>query len=133
MSTTSPVDNDATALARRQRVTVACTLVVLLAALNIVGPMMPKSEGDIGFGIVSALIALVAAWGLATLRRWRRVVTIVVAVLSVLSDAPAVAVGSTVLIKVVAAATVLGWVAVLVLLGPPNVPRGARPPSGRSV
>ena len=126
MSRTSPAHNDAAALARPQRVTVACTLVVLLAALNIVGPLMPKSEGDIGFGIVSALIALVAAWGVATLRRWGRVVTIVVAILNVLCDAPAVAIGSTVLIKVVAAATVLGWVAVLVLLGRSNVPRDSR-------
>ena len=54
----------------------ACAVVVLLAALNVVGPLMPKSDGDIGFGIVSALVALVAAWGLATPRRCGRVVTI---------------------------------------------------------
>lgn len=51
-------------------------------------------------------------------------VTMVVAVLNVLSDSPAVAVGSTV--QVVAAATVLGWVAVLVLVARLNAPRGSR-------
>jgi hypothetical protein len=108
-------------------VALASGLVVVLAVVNIVGPLIPKSEGDMGFGVVSALIALVAAWGLARLTRWGRVTTIVVAVLNVLSDAPAVAVGSTLLVKAVAGATVLGWVAVIVLLARAEVPT----PSGR--
>ncbi len=116
MSRTSLTHNASTRRVRPRRVTIASGLVALLAVVNIVGPLIPKSDGDVGFGIVSALIALVAAWGLATLRRWGRVMTIVVAVLNVLSGAPAVAVGSTLLIKVVAGATVVGWMAVVVLL-----------------
>lgn len=119
MSTRSSTSNASTRRGRPRWVTRAAGLVVLLAVMNVVGPLMPMSHGDIGFGIGSALIALGAAWALATLRRWGRVMTIVVAVLNVLSDAPAVAVGSTVLIKVVAGATVLGWVAVLVLVARP--------------
>lgn len=53
MSRRPPAHDDATRLARPQHVTLACAVVVLLAALNIVGPLMPKSEGDMGFGIVS--------------------------------------------------------------------------------
>ena len=119
MSTRSSTSNASTRRGRPRWVTRAAGLVVLLAVMNVVGPLMPMSHGDIGFGIGSALIALGAAWALATLRRWGRVMTIVVAVLNVLSDAPAVAVGSTVLIKVVAGTTVLGWVAVLVLVARP--------------
>lgn len=119
MSTRSLTPNASARHARPRRVAYASGLVVLLAMMNIVGPLMPKSHGDIGFGVGSALIALGAAWALATLRKWGRVMTIVVAVLNVLSDAPAVPVASTVLIKVVAGTTVLGWVAVLVLVARP--------------
>lgn len=104
------------AVARPRPVTVAMGCLVLLMIGNVAGPLLPSSEGAIAFGVVSALIAIVAAWGLWTMRRWGRVMTIVVAALNLLSDAPAVVAGSTALIKVVAGLTALVCVLIIVCL-----------------
>ena len=82
----------------------------------IVGPLMPSSDGDIAFGVVEAVIAAVAAWGLWRHRRWGRVMTIVVATLNLVLDAPAIVAGSTIAIKVAGGVTVLVCLAVIVLL-----------------
>ena len=121
MSRSALTSSGSTRLAHSRRVTLASGLIVLLAVVNIVGPLMPKSDGNLVFGIVSALIAVVAAWGLSTVRRWGRGVSIVVAVLNMLSDGPGVAVGSTLLMKAMAGATVLCWAAVLALVARPQV------------
>lgn len=108
------------AIARPKPVTLALGLLALLVVSNITGPLMPSSHGEIGFGIVSALIAAVAAWGLSRLTRWGYILTIVVAVLNVLLAAPAVAVGETALIKGAAGVTILVCLAVLILVTRPE-------------
>lgn len=114
------------AVARPHPVTVALGGLVLLVIGNVAGPLLPSSEGDIAFGVVSALIAIVAAWGLWAMRRWGRVMTIVVAALNFVSDAPAVVAGSTALIKVVAGLTVFVCVLIIGCLTRPDARRTCR-------
>jgi hypothetical protein len=47
----------------------------LVIVADLVGQLLPSSEGDIAFGIVAALIAAVAAAGLWTVRWSRYVMT----------------------------------------------------------
>lgn len=119
MTRNSPNRGMSTTTMRPRPVTLALGLLALVIVANIAGPLLPSSEGEIGFGIVSALIAIVAAWGLSTLRRWGLIMTIVVAALNVLLDAPAVVAGSTAIIKVVAGLTALACAAVIVLVTRP--------------
>jgi hypothetical protein len=63
----------------------ALLILGLVIVLSGAGPLLPSSEGDIAFGIVAALIGLIAAAGLFALRRWGYVMTIVVAALTVCS------------------------------------------------
>ena len=112
-----------------QPVTLASGLLALVIVGNIVGPLLPSSEGEIGFGVVAALIASVAAWGLWSLRRWGLVMTIVVATQNMLLDAPGVVVGSTGALKVWAGLTVLVSGAVVFLVTRPEARGAYRPPT----
>ncbi len=109
--------------ARPREVTVPLGLVGLIIVSNIAGPLLPSSEGDIAFGVVEAVIAAVAAWGLWRQRRWGRIMTIVVAALNLLSDAPAIMAGSTVAIKLAGGVAVLACLGVIVLLTRPEARR----------
>ncbi len=120
MSPNPSLDHLPRSTARHREVTVSLGLVALIIVSNIVGPLMPSSEGDIAFGVVEAVIAAVAAWGLWRQRRWGRVMTIVVAALNLLSDAPAIVAGSTVAIKAAGGVTVLVCLAVILLLTRPE-------------
>jgi hypothetical protein len=94
----------------------AAGFLAVVALSNVVGPLLPSSDGEVGFGVVCAAIAFVAGLGLWRLRRWGRMMTIVVAALNLLLDAPAIVVGETALIKIAAAVAVVSCIAVIVLL-----------------
>ena len=74
---------------------------------NLAGSLLPSSEDNIGFGLLASLLTGVAAAGLSLMRRWGSIAALVVAPLTLLSDAPVIAIGATGLIKVWATAAVL--------------------------
>ena len=111
---------------RPQPVTVALVLFALVIIGNIVGPLLPSSDGEIVFGIVSALIGIVAASGLWRLRKWGCIASVVVAALNLLLDAPAIAVTSSTPAKVGAALSVLACFAIIVLVTRPEARRAYR-------
>ena len=116
MDTGAAVGTRSTAGSRPRSVNSALLILGLVIVLSGAGPLLPSSEGDIAFGVVSALIGLIAAAGLFALRRWGYVMTIVVAALTVLLDAPAVFVASTPFLKVTAAAIVIACVLIIFLV-----------------
>jgi hypothetical protein len=109
-----------------QPVVTACLLVVFVLATAIAGPLLPSSEGNIVFGTVACLVTAVAAAGLWSLRRWGFIATVVVSALTFLSDAPAIAVGSTGLIKVWAALSVVACGLIILLVTRPDARRAYR-------
>ena len=116
MDTGAAVGTRSTAGSRPRSVNSAVLILGLVIVLSGAGPLLPSSEGDIAFGIVAALIGLIAAAGLFALRRWGYVMTIVVAALTVLLDVPAVFVASTPFLKATAAAIVVACVLIIVLV-----------------
>jgi hypothetical protein len=116
MTKTSVTRATTAAASRPQAVKLACWLSAFLIVTDIAGPLLPSSEGNIGFGIVASLLTGLAATGLWTGRRWGSVATLVVATLTLLSDAPVIAIGPTGLIKVWATAAVLACALVVVLV-----------------
>jgi hypothetical protein len=106
-----------TAIVRRpQPVVLACWLLTFLIVTDIAGPLLPSSEGNIVFGIVASLLTGLVATGLSRMRRWGFIATLVVATLTLLSDAPVIAIGATALIKVWATAAVLACALIIVLV-----------------
>jgi hypothetical protein len=101
---------------RPQPITIACLLFAFVIVTDIAGPLLPSSEGNIAFGIVAALVTGLAATGLWMSRRWGFIASLVVATLTLLSDAPAIAIGATGLIKVWATAAVLACVLIIVMV-----------------
>jgi hypothetical protein len=97
-------------------VTLACLLFAFVIVTDIAGPLLPSSEGDIVFGVVASLLTGAAATGLWTLRRWGFIASLVVATLTLLSDAPAIVIGPTGLIKVWSTFSVLACAAIIVLM-----------------
>jgi hypothetical protein len=77
--------------ARPKPLTVAVALLVLLSLVNVVSPLLP-SEGIpasvIYLGVVVGVLGLIGAAGLWMLRRWGLWITVVVAVVNILSAAP---------------------------------------------
>ena len=73
-----------------QEVRLALALCAVLAVIDIVGPLLPESEGTIGFGIVAAALVAIAAFAIARGRRWGYIMGIVVAALHVLTDGIAI-------------------------------------------
>ena len=112
--------------ARPVPITVALILFLLVIVSNVIGPLLPSSEGEVVFGIVSALIGLVALVGLWLLRKWGLIATIVVAALNLLLDVPAVVAASSAPIKLVAAVHALLCLAIIVLVSRPEARRAYR-------
>jgi hypothetical protein len=104
--------------ARPQPLTVAVVLLVLLSLVNVVSPLLP-SEGIpasvIYLGVVLGVLGLIGAAGLWMLKRWGLWITIIVAVLNILSAAPGLVFAPSATLFVFALITVVGFGAVLVL------------------
>ena len=104
--------------ARPQSVTVAVVLLVLLSLVNIISPLLP-SEGIPAFVIFSSVVlgvlGLIGAAGLWMLKRWGLWLTIVVAVLNILSAAPGLVFAPSTTLFIFALITVVGFAVVLVL------------------
>jgi thiamine transporter ThiT len=94
----------------------ALVLCAILAAIDIVGPLLPDSEGDIAFGIVAAALVAIAAFAIARGLRWGYIMGIVLAALHVLSDGAAIFVVEESLLKVIAAVATGVAAALLVVL-----------------
>ena len=120
-----PGRNPRTAV-RPKAVTRAVLLFGLVIILNVAGPLLPSSEGEVAFGVVSAVLAIVAAAGLWMLRRWGYIAAVVVAGLNVLLDLPAIFVVSTGLLKIAGAVVVLVCVLIIVLVTRPEARRAYR-------
>jgi hypothetical protein len=108
--------------ARPLPVTVALVLFLLVVG-NVIGPLLPSSEGEVVFGIVSALIGLMALVGLWLLRKWGFIATIVVAALNLLSDVPAGVAAASAPIKLLATVHALLCAAIIVLVSRPEARR----------
>lgn len=100
-------------------VTIAAVLLALFSVLNLAFPLFPM-EGIPAFivysGVVLGVFGLVAVAGLWTLKRWSTVLTIVVAVLNILSAAPSFAFAPTPELLVSAIVTVVGFALIIVLV-----------------
>jgi uncharacterized RDD family membrane protein YckC len=94
----------------------ALALFAVLAAIDIAGPLLPESEGDIAFGVVAAVLLAIAAYGVYAGRGWGYRMGIVLAALHVLSDGIAVFGVDDALIRVAAAVAVVVALALLVVL-----------------
>lgn len=88
----------------------------MLAAIDIAGPLLPDSEGDVAFGVVAAVLLAIAAYGVYAGRGWGYWMGIVLAALHALSDGIATVAVDDTLIKVAAALAVVVAVALLVVL-----------------
>lgn len=102
--------------ARPRPVALVCWLLGFIIVTDVAGPLLPSSKGNIVFGIVASLLTGLAALGVALMRRWGFTAALVVATLTLLSDAPVIAIGSTALIKVWATAAVLSCALIIVLV-----------------
>lgn len=116
MTNTSVTQATAGVPPRPQPVMLACWLLAFLIVTDIAGPLLPSSEGNIGFGLLASLLTGVAAAGLSLMRRWGFIAVLVVATLTLLSDAPLIAIGATGPIKVWATAAVLACALIIVLV-----------------
>ncbi len=99
-----------------QAARLALVLCAVLAAIDIVGPLLPGSEGDIAFGVVAAALVAVAAFAIAHGLRWGYTMGIVLPALHVLSDGAAIFIVDDSLLKVVAANATGVAAALLVVL-----------------
>lgn len=90
MKDAAPVGTKSATASRPPSVNWALLVLGVAIVLNVTGPLLPSSQGELGFGIVVALVTLVAAGGLFAVRRWGYIMAIVVAALNVLFNAPAV-------------------------------------------
>ncbi len=123
----NPESRHTSAVAQRPRpVTLALGLLALVVASNIAAPLLPGSEGEIAFGIVAAVITSLAGVGLARLRRWGYIATIVVAALNILLNVPAFAVVEGALVTVAVAVFVVTSALIIVLVTRPEARRAYR-------
>ena len=102
--------------ARSHAPTTALALFAALAAIDIAGPLLPESEGDVVFGVVAAVLLAIAAYGVYAGRGWGYGMGIVLAALHVLTDGIAIFAVDDALIKVVAGIAVVVALALLVVL-----------------
>ena len=116
MTKTTVAKATTTAPPRPQPLILAGWLLAFLVVTDIAGPLLPSSEGDIAFGIAASLLTGVAATGLWVMRRWGFIATLVVATLTLLSDAPVIAIGATGLIKAWATLAMLACGLLIVLV-----------------
>jgi uncharacterized membrane protein (DUF2068 family) len=103
---------------RPQPVTIAVVLLALLSLVNVISPLLP-SEGipasAIYLGVVLGVLGLIGAAGLWVLKRWGLWLTIVVAVLNILSAAPGLVFAPSTTLFIFALITVVGFAVVLLL------------------
>lgn len=81
-------------------VIVAAVLLALCIVGDLVGPLLPGSEGAPVVGFVLTVIGIVALVGLWLLRRWGYIATLVVAVLNVLLAIPEMFSGTEAWVKI---------------------------------
>ena len=109
--------------ARPLPVSVAAILMVLFGLANLLSPFV-LTEGVPAFviylGVALGVAGLLAAAGLWMLKRWALWLTIVVAVLNILSAAPGMAFGPNALLRVLAMVGVVGPALVILLVVLPN-------------
>jgi hypothetical protein len=109
--------------ARPLPVTVATILLVLFSLINLLSPFLPM-EGVPAFvvylGVALGVAGLLAAAGLWMLKRWALWLTIVVAVLNILSAAPGLSFAQNVMLRVAATVTVVGFAVIVLLVVLPN-------------
>src|SRR5690242_7080349 len=79
---------------------------------NSAGSLLPSSESGMIFGVISALVRIVALIGLWMRRKWGMIATFVVVALNLLLEVPAIAAASTALIELPAVASVLACAAI---------------------
>ena len=109
--------------ARPLPITIAAVLMALFGLVNLFSPLFP-SEGIPAFvvylGVVLGVVGLIAAAGLWMLKRWALWLTIVVAVLNILSAAPGIAFAPNVVLRAAATVTVVGFAVIVLLVVLPN-------------
>ena len=109
--------------ARPLPVRVAAILMVLFSLTNLLSPFLPM-EGVPVFvvylGVALGVAGLLAAAGLWMLKRWALWLTIVVAVLNILSAAPGLSFAPNVMLRVAATVTVVSFAVVVLLVVLPN-------------
>ena len=109
--------------ARPLPVSVAAILMVLFSLTNLLTPFLPM-EGVPAFvvylGVALGVAGLLAAAGLWMLKRWALWLTIVVAVLNILSAAPGLAFAPNAVMRAAATFTVVGFAVIVLLVVLPN-------------
>jgi len=109
--------------ARPLPITIAAVLMALFGLVNLFSPLFP-SEGIPAFvvylGVVLGVVGLIAAAGLWMLKRWALWLTIVVAMLNILSAAPGIAFAPNVVLRAAATVTVVGFAVIVLLVVLPN-------------
>jgi len=109
--------------ARPLPITIAAVLMALFGLVNLFSPLFP-SEGIPAFvvylGVVLGVVGLIAAAGLWMLKRWALWLTIVVAMLNILSAAPGIAFAPNVMLRAAATVTVVGFAVIVLLVVLPN-------------
>ncbi len=105
---------------RPLQVAVAAVLLGILSLLNLVGPLLPGSEGiPVGViysAVVLGVAGLVAAAGLWMLKRWGVWLTIAVCAINLVSAAPGIPFAQDAALQAAATATVLVSAIIIVLV-----------------
>ena len=105
---------------RPLQVSVASVLLGLLSLLNLVGPLLPGSEGIpagvIYLAVVLGVAGLVAAAGLWMLKRWGAWLAIAVCAINLVSAAPGIPFAPDAALQAAATATVLVSAIIIVLV-----------------
>ena len=109
----------------------AVVLLVLLSISNLVTPVLPASQVpplpiEIA-GVVTGLIGLLAAAGLWTGKRWAFWLTLIISALNALGAAPGIPGAPTLFLQIASAVTLVGSIAIIVLLFRPTTRRALRP------
>ena len=118
-----------------QSVTVAAILLALLSLLNLASPLLPTEgipEFVVYLGVVLGVVGLISAAGLLMLRKWSIWLTVIVALLNLLSAAPGISAAPNAALQLAATLTVVVSPLLLVLVVLPSSRRAFRsPPSFR--
>ena len=118
-----------------QSVTVAAILLALLSLLNLASPLLPTEgipEFVVYLGVVLGVVGLISAAGLLMLRKWSISLTVIVALLNLLSAAPGISAAPNAALQLAATLTVVVSALIIVLVVLPSSRRAFRsPPSFR--
>ncbi len=110
-------------------VTIAAVLLALFSVLNLAFPLFP-TEGIPAFvvysGVALGVIGLVAAAGLWMLRKWSIRLTVIVALLNLLSAAPGITAAPNAALQVAATLTVVVCALIIALVVLPSSRRAFR-------